>query len=56
MTKPIAEGVLKEQPDFKEQRSWLVETVTGKGHMIDFFPKYHCEFSFIEKAWGYAKI
>jgi hypothetical protein len=46
---------LQDQPDFKNQKEWITEIVEGRNHMIDFFPKYHCELSFIEMIWGRMK-
>ena len=50
-----ARALLIEQPDFKEQTEWLEEVLTSRGHMIDFYPKFHPEFNFIEMYWGHAK-
>jgi len=36
------------QPDFVFQKSQLEEFVTSRGHICDFYPKYHCELNFIE--------
>ena len=48
--------VLSQEPDFLEQKSWLVEEVENNlGHKIIFYPKYHCELNFIENAWGWLK-
>ncbi|KAJ3522656.1 hypothetical protein NMY22_g11792 [Coprinellus aureogranulatus] len=43
------------QPDFSNQKSALEELVTRRGHICDFYPKYHCELNFIEQYWGAAK-
>lgn len=43
------------QPDFASQQSELEEYITSRGHICDFYPKYHCELNFIEQYWGAAK-
>ncbi|KAJ7116133.1 hypothetical protein C8R43DRAFT_1137998 [Mycena crocata] len=48
--------VLFSQPDFVNQKSALEELVESRGHICDFYPKYHCELNFIEMYWGAAKF
>ena len=43
------------QPDFVKQKSHLEEFINSRGHICDFYPKYHCELNFIEQYWGAAK-
>ena len=43
------------QPDFTAQKSQLEELIESRGHICDFYPKYHCELNFIEQYWGAAK-
>jgi hypothetical protein len=50
-----ARKLLSNEPDFKSQKIWLEEIVTNAGHEFIFFPKFHCEFNFIEMWWGEAK-
>jgi hypothetical protein len=56
MTKAMLLEVLKLQPDFKNQMPWLKEIVHKSGHAFIYFPKYHCEFNWIERYWGNAKV
>ncbi|KAJ7161695.1 hypothetical protein C8R46DRAFT_1353444 [Mycena filopes] len=48
--------ILFTQPDFMNQKSALAELVESRGHICDFYPKYHCELNFIEMYWGAAKF
>jgi hypothetical protein len=48
--------LLYNQPDFVSQKSELQEFVEKRGHLCDFYPKYHCELNFIEQYWGAAKL
>jgi hypothetical protein len=47
--------VLSQEPDFLAQKEWLTEVIEGLGFSILFYPKYHCEFNFIELLWGWLK-
>jgi hypothetical protein len=44
------------QPDFCLQKSALEEYICMRGHICDFYPKYHCELNFIEQYWGAVKF
>ena len=48
--------ILFSQPDFVSQKSQLQELVKSRGHLCDFYPKYHCELNSIEQYWGAAKL
>ncbi|KAJ6607530.1 hypothetical protein B0H10DRAFT_1817812 [Mycena sp. CBHHK59/15] len=37
--------ILFNQPDIINQKSALQELVESRGHICDFYPKYHCELS-----------
>jgi hypothetical protein len=43
------------EPDFCAQKSQLEEYITLRGHICDFYPKFHCELNFIEQYWGAVK-
>lgn len=47
--------ILALQPDFRNQKSYIVETVENAGHLCMFYPKFHCELNYIEMYWGAAK-
>lgn len=47
--------LLFNQLDFQTQKSALQELVECRGHICDFYPKYHCELNFIEQYWGASK-
>lgn len=44
------------QPDFVNNKSQLQEFIESRGHLCDFYPKYHCELNFIEQYWGAGKL
>jgi len=48
--------VLFTEPDFGSQCSHLEEFITSRGHICDFYPKFHCELNFIEQYWGAANF
>jgi hypothetical protein len=50
-----AKSLLKPQPDLKKQMELLQETLLEEGFLIDYYPKYDCEFNYIEMFWGAAK-
>ncbi|TFY50693.1 hypothetical protein EVG20_g11382 [Dentipellis fragilis] len=54
-TNCCAKRILECQPDFKEQKSLVQETIEQAGHICIFLPKFHCEINFIEYFWGAVK-
>lgn len=50
-----ARGCMRRQPDFVAQKEWLREVIEEAGCFMIFYPKFHCEFNFIELTWGYMK-
>ena len=47
--------ILFNQPDFVAQKLKLEELVESCGYWMIFYPKFHCEVSFIEQCWGFTK-
>jgi len=45
--------LLSKQDDFRLQKSLLEETITGRGHLCTFLPKFHCELNPIEMVCFY---
>jgi hypothetical protein len=54
-TKDQLEAMLKEEEDFKNQEIWLREIASNAGMEVEFFPKFHCEFNWIERYWCNTK-
>jgi hypothetical protein len=48
--------LLYSQSDFLSQKPQLQEHIESRGHVCDFYPKYHCELNFIEQYWGASKL
>jgi hypothetical protein len=48
--------LLYTQSNFMSQKPLLQEHIKSRGHLCDFYPKYHCELNFIEQYWGAAKL
>ena len=57
MTKKHAVSLLRSQDEFSLQqlKPMIVERLECESILINFYPKYHPEFNFIEMFWGYAK-
>ena len=34
----------------------MQETIEAAGHLVIFYPAFHCELNFIEYLWGRAKV
>ena len=50
-----ATKIMSLQEDFSSQRCLIQETIEAAGHKCIFYPKFHCEFNYIEYFWGAAK-
>ena len=48
--------VMFSQPDFVAQKSHIEEYITLRGHICDFYPKFHCKLNFIDQHWGVVKL
>jgi len=51
-----ARALLSSQPDFQAQKCELQEALEAAGHLVIFYPSFHCELNFIEYFWGNAKL
>jgi hypothetical protein len=47
--------ILEDEPDFKEQKTWLEEVIADAGHICMMLPKFHPELNPIERVWGSLK-
>ncbi len=47
--------ILEQQEDFCNQHCLLQKVIKNLGHKVIFYPKFHCEFNFIEIYWGDSK-
>ncbi|RPA95417.1 hypothetical protein L873DRAFT_1698122, partial [Choiromyces venosus 120613-1] len=50
-----AQKTLSKQQDFLKQCGKLQEELEVRGYLVAFYPKFHCEFNWIEYYWGHAK-
>jgi hypothetical protein len=50
-----ARDLLASQEDFASAKPWMRELCASRGHLLDFYPKFHCELNWIERMWGYVK-
>lgn len=51
-----ARQVLAQQPDFEAQIGRVQEVVEDRGHLVLFYPKFHCERNWIEYFWTRVKV
>ena len=50
-----ARRCISQEKDFVDQRGMLQEEIEARGHLVLFYPKFHCELNFIEFFWAAAK-
>jgi hypothetical protein len=48
--------LLFSQPDFVDQKSQLQELIESRGHLCDFYPKYHCELNLLSSTGARQNI
>lgn len=51
-----ARWLLSQQPQFLEQKGRVQEVVEAKGHLVLFYPKFHCELKWIEYFWARVMV
>ena len=44
--------VLQNHEDFRTEKSIVEHYLLGRGHLVFFLPKFHCELQAIERVWG----
>ena len=47
--------ILEAEPDFANEKSLLETVILESGHMVIFYPKFHCELNYIEYYWAALK-
>lgn len=50
-----ARQLLGSQCDFQAQKGLIQEAIEARGHLVMFYPKFHCELNFIEYFWASCK-
>lgn len=50
-----ANGLLGLEPDFAAQKGEIQETIEAAGHLVLFYPLFHCELNFIQYYWDATK-
>ena len=48
--------VLANHDDFRNEKTVVETFLVGRGHIVFFIPKFHCELNPIERVWGQAKV
>lgn len=47
--------IMHKQPDFLNEPNVIESIIRARGHLCQFYPKFHCELSPIEPYWGAVK-
>lgn len=47
--------IAKRLPDFVGQTTALQEAIQKSGHLMELYPKFHCETNWIERYWSACK-
>ena len=51
-----ARAIHSAQHDFLAQKSRLGEIIEAAGHLVMFYPKFHCEINWVEYYWRSCKL